>query len=101
MALWEQLLQCLYKDNSFGTTVAEIYIYTVMPHSPLVALPDSSYLATEDYAEANKNLFNLCKIFEERNEAIVRFSDGSALDLLISDPKNPFRHRVHLEVVSK
>lgn len=101
MALWEQLMQCMYKDNSFGTTVAEIYIYTMMPHSPIVAMNHTSKLAKEDYAEANQNLYKLCKIFEERNAVEVRFASGETIDLLIQTPEDPFTHRVHLEVMPK
>lgn len=99
--LWEQLMQCLYDDNKYGGRVAEIYIYTMMPHSPAVCMNPTSTWAKEEYFEACQRLHALCVAFAERFEVVVQFEGGESIDYLIADPLDPFTHRVHLEVVAK
>lgn len=98
MHLWEQLMQCVYRDNSFGTTVAEIYLYTVMPRSPLVEAKINGM--KEEYLAANRNLYDLCKIFEERVGVKLYIDSGDdnrqPLDVLL-EPE-PYTHRVHIGV---
>lgn len=124
--VWEELMQCLYGDNRYGSTVAEIYLFRVMPLSPYVTagrpardMPDSWFgkqFQTEAYAEANKALFELCKLFEKRHDVKLALFDGPMKELvpgqqgwqtgplpledLIADPENPWTHRVHIGILS-
>ena len=95
ITLWEELLQCVYGDNKFGGTVAEIYLFRFMPHSPCAVAPISE-VGLEAYRAANRALYSLCRLFEERNHVELELLDAGPLERLLDD--EPFTHRVHISV---
>lgn len=101
MGLWEQLMRCIYNDSPYAGTVAEIYLYTVMARDPMIELNRDSTHSFEIFAQANQTLYDLCRLFEQRNDVKLSFYDQSleheqSLDVLIATPHDPWRHRVHI-----
>jgi hypothetical protein len=100
MGLWEQLLQCVHGTNSYGGSVAEIYLYTVMPRDPYTEHNRESEHAREAFAAANQTLYDLCRMFEKRNGVRLAMFEGwdktQSLDRLIATPHDPWTHRVHI-----
>lgn len=93
--LWSELHQALFGDNAYGGDVAEIYLFRLMPASPLND-DRSNPMTIAAYRNANHALHGLCRLFEERMPAIVSFEDGTNIDELLADP--PANHRIHLRV---
>jgi hypothetical protein len=93
--LWSELHQAHAGDNRYGGDVAEIYLFRLLPASPLN--DDRTNPATvAAYRTANHALHGLCRLFEERMHAVVTFEDGTDIDPLLADP--PANHRIHLRV---
>ena len=103
LGIWEELYDCMLNRNGYGGTVAEIYMYRLMPYNPLLRLEDrTSAEAKEAYAAANRSLYEVCKLFEEQHDEImIQFAGDHPLELLIQTPDDPFHHRVHIEVKKK
>ena len=101
MGLWEDLMDAKTGCNRYGGTVAELYMHRFMGHSPYICLARESEDSKEDYHAACVTLHSLLTIFAERQECIVQFAGGHSIDLLIENPKDPFTHRVHIEVKDK
>lgn len=102
LGIWEELYDCMLDRNGYGGTVAEIYMFRLMPYNPLLRLEDrTSEVAKEAYAAANRSLYEVCKLFEEHHEVTVRFEGNHSLEILIDTPDDPFHHRVHIEVKKK
>ena len=97
LSVWEQLTQALYGDNPYGGDVAEIYVHTVMPHSPLAAQPLGESGITL-YRAGCRTLHGLCRLFEKRMDAVVTNPDGSSIDDMLDE--SPYTHRVHLKVAA-
>lgn len=98
MGLWEQLMMAYYGQHSYGSSVAEIYLYTVMDRDPWVEINRKSSEATQAYAEANQRLHDLCRLFEQRMECTLLIDGDVTLNDMIADPTDPNRHRWHIEV---
>lgn len=98
MNLWEDLMSILHGVHGYGTFDAEIYISRFMEKDAYAELQPDSDQARDGYARANRLLYELCRTFEERQEVSLHMVTGmdrtEPLDVLVSDPANPFRHRV-------
>lgn len=95
LSVWEQLTRALYGDSPYAGDTAEIYVYTVMPHSPLATAPlGESGIAL--YRAGCRTLHGLCRLFEERMGAVVTMPDGSSIDGLLDE--EPYTHRIHVKV---
>ena len=100
MQLWEELMACVYGKNGYGGNVAEIYLYTVMPSCPYVTDDIESKQADQEFENANKNLYDLCKLFEKRRNVKLFMFEGekpTSLSALV-DGKILWTHRVHIGV---
>jgi hypothetical protein len=76
--VWEQLLLAQMQQSPFGGAVAEIYIYTLMPHTPAAAAMPESAQAQEAYRLANHALMQVCELFENEQNVRVVFRNGTA-----------------------
>ncbi|MET0980105.1 MAG: hypothetical protein ABWX90_02515 [Candidatus Saccharimonadales bacterium] len=94
--LMNNLNDCLLQKNSYGSDVCEIYIYSMMEHSPTFANNPDSQFCADAVERAKRNIVALCKNFAQNNEVIVTFEDGTPLSVKLIDS-----HRVHLRVLSK
>ncbi len=93
-------MQCLYDDNRYGGTIAEIYIYSIMPYNPMIAANSNHKWVREDYALANKNLYDLCKLFEERLSTklyVFELDVAHPLERLLTDLHT---HCVHIGILA-
>jgi hypothetical protein len=97
LTLWDELIACKYKCNTYGTDVCEIYIYTAMEHSSTFAQNPKSTFCADQVLEANANIHTICRMFEKRHNCVVEFESGDSIDLLL-DVNNPFTWRIHLRV---
>jgi hypothetical protein len=95
MGLWEELMAALYGDNRYGGRTTEVYLYTMMPHTPTAVHPIGES-GLEAYRSACRTLHALCRLFEQRMEAVVEFENGASIDGLLDH--EPETHRVHLTV---
>ena len=63
LTFYAQLTKCLTNTNGYGGDTAEIYVYTLMEHSPSYASNRESTFAQEDVKQAIDALLRLCARF--------------------------------------
>ena len=100
LVLWDQLHAAMNGTNSFGSDVAEIYVHTLMGHSPSFAQSPKSQFSKEPAVQACTALYHFCKMFEEQHDVVITFAEGEPLDELL-DVEEPATWRVHLRVTHK
>ena len=79
VALWSLLDDAYYGQSHFGGDVAEIYVYTLMAHSPLASecaalgppIPYLRSLAEQDIREANETFLHLLAHFSIERDANI------------------------------
>ncbi len=95
--VWTDLVEAAGGLHAYGGDVAEIYLYRLLAHDPLIPHDERREpRAVARYAEANEALHALCSAFEKRTGCVVEFEDGRPMDALLSNP--PQTHRIHLRV---
>jgi hypothetical protein len=101
--LWTELMLCLFEKNGYGGKTCEIYIYTMMAHSPtFMHAKDTESLgraALEDASRACADIYNVVQEFQKHFGAMVLMHEGPLEDLL--NKNDPFVHRVHFTVETK
>jgi hypothetical protein len=90
---WDQLVACFYGVSTFDGTRCEIYLYTMMEHSPTFANNPDSKFCEDGVREAKDAMFKLIARFEERYECTV-LEDGEK-------PRLEGTWRYHLDVKPK
>jgi hypothetical protein len=114
LGIWEELVSAYHGKNGFGADTAEIYIYRLMPHVPVLPGSELSKQSMLDaHRRANESLVALIRHFETEHDGttikIVLGRNAAGLDeelpaadwilgLLLRDPKACLDHRVHLRV---
>jgi hypothetical protein len=111
LSLWTDLEKAYHGTNSFGGDTAEIYIYRLMPRSPLAesALNKGKEIlgfgmaeqeAKEVIRRANTSLFNLLAYFQE-----VHSDSRTFVKITLGDQElGPWlkeaglQHRVHVQI---
>lgn len=100
--IWGELTDCLLHRNSYGSDVAEIYISRTMPSNPHAEIAPRNRDVLNDYCRANRALYDICRLFEERYDVTVEFEHGESIDILnLPDGGEPITHRAHLRVRPK
>lgn len=92
--LWSELEQAYYSDNSFGSTVAEIYAYRFNEHSEYGKINEE--IGREDGLRTAQSLFMLLTEFSDFKSCKLKV-DGEDFGPWIKDMI--FNHRVHVEVI--
>lgn len=95
--VWTDLVEAGLGRHGYGGDVAEIYLYRLLSHDPLIPHDERrEERAVARYREANRALHALCRAFETRTGSRIEFEDGEDVDRLLSD--TPETHRVHLRI---
>lgn len=122
LSLWSELERAYYNDNSYGGDTAEIYMYRLMPYSPMIATTSAgassgtgmvAEACREAYDAANMALFELLTLFitqrpcriivRGRQEGLTPTESSSADN--VHQHLGPwmrtarFEHRVHVQVI--
>lgn len=89
----QELKDCLLLKNGFGTDTCEIYVYTLMEHSPLFALDPKNIECDESLQRVHRIVRHLCTEFAGHNDCIVG---------ILGAPCNVSEtHRMHIQVRRK
>lgn len=100
IGLWEDLMLCLFNKNKYDGTIAEIYMFRLLPADPAEGNPTHPRYV-EFYREANRTLYDLCRLFEERqNITLYLFEgeNGKAISLKNLIGENMWVYRVHIGI---
>lgn len=110
LAVWSHLESALRGEHNYGSEVAEIYVYLLEPHSPLV---EHQAAGAGDGAElraavrgANEDLYELLMLFCEMRDAEVEirtFVAGSWMFEKLGPwlKEHGEHHRWHVRVTPK
>lgn len=99
---WSDLEQAYFGKNHYGGDTAEIYVYRLMPYSPLVHnyLAQKTQLGREEKKEAvqkaNTSLYNLLKYFAHYRNCKIKVEDTNLGKWLISAEND---HRWHVQII--
>ena len=85
LSLWTLLDDAYYGKSHYGGDVAEIYVYKLMPYSPVVGecmrsaepIPYLRKLAEEDVRQANETFLHLLVHFAKERDAVVEVNHWS------------------------
>lgn len=102
--VYNDLIDAKNGVHGFGGTVAEIYVYRMMPGSPCYDMHDKGSIWDEDNRmlekKAAEDFHSLCYIFSRKHEVDININ-GIGLHKWISKirmDEERFYHRVHVEV---
>lgn len=101
LALWSQLEQAYYNDNSFGGDTAEVYLYAVTPYCPAVASNAKGggiigEIVDDHFRKANESLYAILAKFAHDRETTITVN-GRELGEWLQTAN--FQHRVHVQVI--
>jgi hypothetical protein len=103
--IWSELETAYHNTNGYGGNEAEIYIYKVMPSTPMAdkisCIDDPGIcgdMVREAYNKANKALFSILNHFSEKRNAIITVEGRTLGEWLIN---TRYTHRVHVHVFQK
>jgi len=102
--IYDELLDAKNGINGYGGTVAEIYVFRVMPYSPFYSMHHEGKTFDEDNRmiekKAAEDFHTLCYIFAKKHEVSI-FVNDLELNTWINQVRSGesvFSHRVHVEV---
>jgi len=100
LSIWAELEDAYRGENGYGGTVAEIYAFRLMPHSPLAQTQPNSADAYERFGAAQSALRRLLDLFcEARPDASITIKCGSAWATPgVWAGAFAFNHRAHVRV---
>lgn len=99
--LWSELEASYYGKNKFGGDTAELYAHRFGEFTPLAYQPTSPLIKewqTEQFLKSANNLFELLTEFATHRDCEIKVN-GRNLGLWLK--KEPFAHRVHVQVIPK
>lgn len=98
--LWHELELAYREENRYGGDTAEIYAYTLMPHSPAWARNPDSAIFREDferlYVNAKGSLCYIIGKFMEKYKCGVTIDDANFA--LWATSSVVFSHRCHIQI---
>ena len=105
MDVYNELIDAKNGVNNFGGTVAEIYVYKVMPNSPTYDMNITGKYFDEENRmlerKAAEDFHSLCHIFSKKHEVSITI-DSINIHEWISKVRTGeirFFYRVHVEVL--
>ena len=104
ITLWVELEDAYNGVNGFGSDTAEIYAYTVQPHSPGYGYNGGGedVVATEISRElelnASKSLYEVLMLFKSKRDCIIFIEERKLGKWLLKDH---FHHRLYIRVKAK
>lgn len=104
---YDELVEAKNGTNRFGGTVAEIYVFRLMPNSPTYSMHIEGKYFDEDNRMMEKksaeDFHTLCHLFSKKHEVDIKI-DGVELQKWIEGIRTGefrFYWRVHVEVNKK
>jgi len=102
--VYNDLIDAKNDAHGFGGTVAEIYVYTLMPNSPTYSMKVENNKWDEENRmiekKAAEDFHSLCHLFTKKHNVSITI-DGIEMHEWISKVRTGevrFYHRVHVEV---
>lgn len=105
--VYDELVDAKNRVNGFGGNVAEIYVFRLMPNSPVYSMSNEGKVWDEDNRLMEKksaeDFHTLCMIFSKRHEVDIKINDVNLNEWIAKIRTDEFRfyHRVHVEVIKK
>lgn len=93
--LWDELHSALQGKNGYGGDTAEVYLYSMMEHSPSYARGHAAMFASSSIEHAGHEIYALVNRFEGKHSCFVTMEEGELAELI--HPDFPY-HRIHLKV---
>ena len=108
LMLWAQLEDCYSGRNGYGSDTAEIYAYTVMPHSPSFAANPEKAINSPLIGECTKemllnaaaSLVSVVNMFCKHRGCTAEI-DGFTPNMWISQESGLFIHRCLIKIQKK
>ena len=98
--IWYELELAFQGKNSFGGDMAEIYCYTLMPHSPAYARNPQSEMFADTmeklYRDAKNSLCGVINKFIEKHKCLITI-DGTYFTEW-EEGNYDFSHRCHVKI---
>jgi hypothetical protein len=98
--VWDDLHRAMLGNHSYGSNVAEIYMFRVMPHNPLHSIDPFADRMKDEFYVASCNFHAIFRLFEERHNVVVEFENGESIDALLNKA-SVNNHRMHIRVRDK
>lgn len=102
--IYDELLLTKEGNHGFGGTVAEIYVFRLMPNSPSYSMHHEGNMWDEDNRmmekKAAEDFHTMCHIFSKKHEAKITIDEIDIHEWINKVRINEiqFCHRVHVEV---
>ena len=98
--LWVELEDAYNGVNGFGSTVAEVYAYTLQPHYPGYDANNLTMDSLEYETKASTSLYEVLTLFQSKRDCIISIEEdvGKYRKLDTWLKKSRFAHRVHIEI---
>ncbi len=105
--VYDELVEAKNGTNGFGGNVAEIYVFRLMPYSPLYSMHIEGNSFDEDNRMTEKksaeDFHTLCLLFSKKHEVALRVDNVDLQNWIEGIRTGEFRffHRVQIEVNKK
>ena len=105
--VYDELMEAFNGTNGFGGTVAEIYVFRVMPSSPTYSMHNEGRVWDEDNRMMEKKVaedfHTLCHIFTKKHQVEIKIDEVELHEWIskIRTGELRFFHRVHVEVIKQ
>ncbi len=102
--IYDDLIAAKDGNHGFGGTVAEIYVFRLMPYSPIYNMHPEGKIYDEENRmlekKAAEDFHTLCYIFSKKHNVEISINDVELHDWINKIRTNELRfyHRVHVEV---
>lgn len=104
MDIYNDLIDAKNGTHGFGGSVAEIYVYKIMPYSPSYSMHDVGAIWDENNRllekKAAEDFHSLCYIFARKHGVEIKIDEVELHEWIskIRTEELRFFHRVHVEV---
>ncbi len=96
LAIWSELWRAYHGENGYGGDTAEIYAFTLMPHTPTLEAPGFKETKQEVGLQTAKSLYTLLVKFQKEQKCKIEI-DGKPLGKWFT--QIAFLHRCHVKVI--
>lgn len=95
LGIWGELEAAYHGRNGFGTNVAEIYAYRLLPMDP----QDPTGTGEENARRAGHEMERIIRLFQQvHSDAVIGYETAWREFTTTWDEFPPFNHRVHIQV---
>lgn len=105
LSVWSELEQAYFGQHRYGGDTAEIYLYRLMEHSPLIGNGYTNSQTREVRRGASRQSANalcqLCRIFEAERHCTIEINDTRKLEEWASIANMEIEDRCRIRVIRK